>query len=207
MHCRYCGSSAKMSTLRAWKETQEIDTSLLDEFGQLIEEGSWGTETLEYALLRCQECKEVSLTRSFWSDFLTPYEQELHPATVYPQDPFDLKGLPKQVQIECRKASRLRAKPDAYLVGLRRVLEAVCQDLLGKERRVNLARSLAEVVSQEGYPSPIERAIQEVRRIANPGAHVGENSPTRSDRERAESLVSFCLRCMYELPVLLKTSP
>ncbi len=123
-----------------------------------------GAPKLDYRLLRCQTCHDLSLYSKLevhdWDcaglDY--PSDYDLHPC------------IPQTVSMNYREAKRVqKMSPNAFAVLLRRALEAVCDD-----RGVaadSLARRLKELSNRGEIPGKLADITTVLRELGNAGAH------------------------------------
>jgi Domain of unknown function (DUF4145) len=119
---------------------------------------------VDYLLLECQTCKDLSLYAKFeyqeWEEGRLEYPSryDLHPC------------IPPTVAENYREAKRVqRVSPNAFAVLLRRALEAVCND-----RGVStgpLVRRLKELSNRGEIPGKLSDISTVLRELGNAGAH------------------------------------
>jgi hypothetical protein len=93
---------------------------------QFVEHFGDVTWTRYWLLHCCPACSEPTLSSTWWSDELSDPEDESK--IIYPS-PRDNSALPPAVRQAYEAALRVKKiDPGLYAVGIRRMLEAVCND-------------------------------------------------------------------------------
>jgi Domain of unknown function (DUF4145) len=188
-HCQFPGSLE-----RKISEAIERDY-LLDQYGN--EHGEWVTVMEVH---QCPNCAGYSLSLYGSEDSMSP--DEVNVRLIYPQ-PRDISALPPRVRTEYEKAQRVRGiDPDYFAVGIRRTLEAVC-DERGVPRetpRDSLYARLQRLAQAGSLPETFVGMADHLKDLGNLGAHPGEIALDRDDVDVAADFMEAILEYLYRAP-------
>jgi hypothetical protein len=158
---------------------------------------SWDAGPI-YELLVCSVCSGVVLRRYFYHE-LRGAEDWLS-EILYPK-PFSVPtGLPEKIESAYRETLNLkRTDPNAYAIGLGRVLELVCYDRGAKGDR--LVDQINALNNLETLPATILELTHNLRHLRNIGAHEPDNL-TAKDIPLLDDLCRVILVYLYTAPQL-----
>lgn len=123
-----------------------------------------GEPQLEYAILRCATCRDITLLSK-----LDIHEWD-NPSLQYPSDYSLDPCVPGAVASNYREAKKVQnMSPNAFAVLLRRALEALCDDR--GVSRGNLASRLRELAAKGEIPGKLADISSVLRELGNAGAH------------------------------------
>lgn len=160
----------------------------------------YGDITIEiiWVLHRCPACSEPTLSE-FRDGIDDPLADELR--RLYPTAR-DNNAVPKSIREPYDRALRVKKiDPGFYAVGIRRMLEAVCDDqaiLPG-----DLFIRLTALADREAIPAKLEEQAQELRRLGNLGAHSKDIDVNQSDVPVIEDFAEAVLEYLYRAPAKL----
>lgn len=159
---------------------------------------SWDAGPI-YELLLCSACSGVVLRRYFYHE-LKDAEDWLS-EILYPK-PFTVpSGLPDKIEAAYREALNLkRTDPNAYAVGLGRVLELVCHDRGAKGRR--LIDKIKDLGDKGQLPASLRELAHNLRYFRNIGAHPETDKLAATDIPLLDNLCRLILEYFYTAPQL-----
>ncbi|MFN8204495.1 MAG: DUF4145 domain-containing protein [Solirubrobacteraceae bacterium] len=188
--CGHCGFEGTL------ERTGEIQVEIHDE-----EVPGYGDvrSTLYWILYRCPVCKEPTLASLWWSDeFSDPTDE---PEQVYPS-PRDNSALPKNVRDKYERARKVkRIDPGFYAVGIRRMLEAVCNDKGAAQG--DLFSRLNDLVTRGDLAATLGDQAHQLRSLGNLGAHDKDIDVEEVDVPAIEDFADAILEYLYRAPATL----
>ena len=159
-----------------------------EDYTEVIDESSdggfmWDERWL--AILVCGTCKTPSVYEDSWDEEKRRWVASL----AYPKP----LSAPRDVPAEIRRlfdeaVSALHSAPSLTAVGIRKCLEAVCDDRHAQGK--DLAARIAFLSSTGAIPKTLGEMMDASRAFGNIGAHFGQNSVTA---EQAKTLLEFTL--------------
>lgn len=161
------------------------------------EVGEWATVMEVH---QCPNCAGYTLSVYGWEDSMSP--EEAVTRVIYPQ-PRDASALPPRVEVEYEKAQRVRAiDPDYFAVGIRRTLEAVCEErgIPRQNSRDSLYARLQRLAKAGSLPDTFIGMADHLKDLGNLGAHPGEIALDRDDVEVAADFMEAILEYLYRAP-------
>jgi hypothetical protein len=160
------------------------------------QEGDTVNPPVEYALLQCQRCQEVSVQMR--EDYGGGFEAD-EPVFVYPAPRKLSYSIPEPLRLEWEEARAcFEAKAfTACIVIVRRTLEGTCQQQGVKKR--TLADSLKELRNQGLIDGILGEWADALRVVGNEGAHFTGRALEREDAEDALAFAEALLDHLYVL--------
>lgn len=189
--CRYCGNVGPMR-IAGTVSDMDID---VDETGFGQEHGTI------YDVLICSKCERPTFRAGIWYEGMD--EDEWTPRVLFPSKQKALSSLPASVASEYEAARAVASiAPNAYVVMLGRVLDAVCADrgAVGD----TLYHRLKDLAAKGEIPSTLADMAQNLRQFRNVGAHAELGSVTSSEIPFLASLSSAVLEYLYEAPLMVQ---
>jgi len=179
--CPHCGNTT-IHKLRTREDFHVVDED------DIVDECWW-------AILECSTCGELSLYRDYWDENRHLWTGKL----IYPVPIVAPAEAPENIQRLLREAVLVKpVSPSLCAVGIRRCLEAICNDKGATEK--TLRAKIKELASNQILPERLVEMMNSSRIIGNLGAHT---SSTKLTDEDAEVLIDFCsaiLEYVYVAP-------
>ena len=179
--CPHCGNTTQHKLRTRQDFTVEIEEDMFDE--------CW------WAILQCSTCGQLSLYRDYWDESRKTWTSKL----IYPVPiiaPIEVPGNIQQLFQEAVLVKPL--SPSLCAVGIRRCLEAICNDKGATEG--TLRGKVKELASKQILPERLVEMMNSSRIIGNIGAHTRSTKVTEDD---ASVLIDFCsaiLEYVYVAP-------
>jgi len=146
---------------------------------------------------RCPACSGPTLSE-FWDGISDPEDE---PSRIYPTAR-DNRALPKNIRDAYDRALKVKKiDPGFYAVGVRRMLEAVCDD-----RGVptgDLFNRLTALAQSAAIPTMLAEQAQELRNLGNLGAHEKDIDVEEADVPVIEDFAEAVLEYLYRAPAKL----
>lgn len=159
---------------------------------------SWSAGPI-YELLMCSACDGVILRRYFYHELRDADDWLLE--ILYPEPMSVPLGLPDKIATAYREALNLkRADPNAYAVGLGRVLELICHDRGAKRGR--LFDRIKDLGDKGQLPLSLLELAHDLRNYRNIGAHPRLDQLAASDIPFLDNLCRLILEYLYTAPQL-----
>lgn len=179
--CPWCSrpAVAKVQGIAVWDNTKSDDPSVV-----------------EYSLLQCSECGDVSLEsrEDFGSEFDQGSSIFVYPASRRLSDKIPI-GLRREFN-EAQGCFSVKAYGATALM-VRRILEGVCKEH-GIEEKV-LFKGLEKMKNEGLIDQTISEWATELRTLGNEGAHYTGNRVPRDDAEDALAFAEALLDHIYVL--------
>lgn len=189
VQCGHCGNRAPMEIVA------EYYLSTKATYDAPLEEGYL------HELLLCLTCKQVTLLKSFSSDFMDGTNSKVE--TLYPSALLNLSGLPHQIQQAYETAMKIRTiDANAYAVLIGRILEMICEDrqAIGKD----LYHKLSDLAAKGEIPDKLVGVADSLRQLRNFGAHASRGELTREEIPILDDLCRAILEYVYNAPHLVE---
>jgi Domain of unknown function (DUF4145) len=188
-HCGYAGAlEQKGEHVKAQSTTQHAE-----DYGDFEVSVVW-------ALFRCAQCGEPTLGSYVWAEeFFDPEDVEI--VRVWPR-PADNQALPPNVRSAYDLARRGRSvDPAFYAVGVRRTLEAICDNEgVPRGRGQTLEKRLDDLAATGRLPDELASVTTSLRRVGNLGAHEGLGEIQAADVPAVADLMEALLEYLYRAP-------
>lgn len=151
---------------------------------------------VEYALVQCSECAEVSL--QVREDFGMGFDGD-SPGVVYPAKRRLSMDVPEPLRREFEEAQDCFSVKayEATVVMVRRILEGVCKENNVQER--TLVKSLEKLKADGLIDTTIAEWANALRALGNEGAHYTGRQVPRDDSEDALAFAEALLDHIYVL--------
>jgi hypothetical protein len=114
----------------------------------------------------------------------------------------DNQAIPEKVRVRFDAARKVKvAEPGLYAVGIRRMLETVCNEegAAGKE----LFEKLDDLARKDRIPGTLAEAAHQLRKLGNLGAHDAEVDVEADDVPVIADLAEALLEYLYRAPAQL----
>jgi Domain of unknown function (DUF4145) len=114
----------------------------------------------------------------------------------------DNQAIPEKVRVRFDAARKVKvAEPGLYAVGIRRMLETVCNEegAAGKE----LFEKLDDLAHKDRIPGTLAEAAHQLRKLGNLGAHDAEVDVEAADVPVIADLAEALLEYLYRAPAQL----
>jgi len=165
--CPHCGNRAPQRLLLK-HDYDHPYSFVLEEDGNSYLEKEEGSS---YFVAVCTTCDEVLLYNQY--RYKVGVENFTHADLLYPEGIELERSVPDKVRACYAEAARIRrTAPNAYVVMIRRALEALCDDRGTKGRP--LKSRLSELASRGEMPALLVEVTSVLRVIGNTGAHHSE---------------------------------
>jgi hypothetical protein len=152
--------------------------------------------TRYWLLYRCPACDSATLEELWWSDEWSDGDEEAR--RIYPT-PRDNTALPDKVRAFYDAAlSVKKIEPGLYAVAIRRMLEAVCNDM--GVTKGDLYKRLTALADQGHIPGPLGEMAQQLRKLGNFGAHDMDVEVGPDDVPIIEDFADAILEYVYRAP-------
>lgn len=194
--CVHCGNGSKITVLleQPWVETtlvEFVDGSREDEWVWML------------SVARCHMCNGVLVHQTGWDQYSAAVRAKVLPLEylVWPHNGGLQYPVPQRIRELYASALSLKARsPDAFVVQIRRALEAVCQD---RGQHGSLSAMLRSLKDSGVIPATLSAIADAVRLIGNSGAHTG---PVVSafDATQADAFFRMVVEYVYGAPYLLE---
>jgi hypothetical protein len=183
-HCGFSGSLEDSGQVTAHTEHDEAEP-----YGPIQIQRIWH-------LSRCPNCEQPTLSAYTWVDPIYDSADDVDLERIYPTY-LDNDPLPVLVHQQYDSALRVKGiEPDFYAVGIRRMLEAVCQEQGAQGK--DLFNQIEDLVSQGKLPEVFAKMANQLRTLGNWGAHVADTKVTKADvpliQEFADSILDYLYR-------------
>jgi hypothetical protein len=188
--CGHCGFPGELEH----KGNTVVETSSDDvrDYGEI----EW---TRYWSLKRCPACREPTLSEIWWSDDVSSPDEE--PTAIYPT-PRDNSAVPENVSEKYDRALKVKkVDPGLYAVGIRRMLEAVCNDK--GVRTGDLFDRIDALAENRAIPGTLQAQAQRLRRLGNLGAHDKDIDVEEADVPIIEDFAEAILEYLYRAPAKL----
>jgi hypothetical protein len=151
---------------------------------------------VEYALVQCSECRDVSV--QIREDFGRGFNDD-NPGIAYPAKRRLSKDVPRPLRREFEEAQTcFSAKAyEATVVMVRRILEGTCKENNVQER--TLVKSLEKLKADGLIDTTIAEWADALRVLGNEGAHYTGRQVLRDDSEDALAFAEALLEHIYVL--------
>jgi Domain of unknown function (DUF4145) len=166
-------------------------TELAEGFGEI----HW---THVVSIFCCTACDEATIYESYWADEIGESfaEKRLYPTAR------DNSAVPERVRNRLEAALRVRKiEPGLYAVGIRRMLETVCNVEQAEGR--NLVAKLDDLAAKERIPAMLAEVAHELRALGNLAAHDDQIDVAPDDVPVIEDLADAILEYLYRAPAKL----
>ncbi len=154
-----------------------------------------------YEMLKCPACKNITIQRYEWADFMDPedvYLEIVYPIMQSEKIPF---GLPEGINKAFSAAQKIRnIDANAFAVLIGRVLEMVCVDR--KATGKTLAVQLQDLSDKGEIPSKLVMIAKNLRDFRNIGAHATLGELTKEEVPILSDLCNAVLQYVYTAPYL-----
>jgi hypothetical protein len=150
------------------------------------------------SIFRCTACDEATIYESHWADEIGEAfaEKRLYPTAR------DNSAVPERVQNRLDAALKVRKiEPGFYAVGIRRMLETVCNVEQAKGK--DLFAKLDDLASKERIPAMLAEIGHELRELGNLAAHDDGIEVAPEDVPVIEDLADAVLEYLYRAPAKL----
>ena len=196
LKCNNCGNNAPMNIVAEYFLSTVTYSFPEDEYYYPQPEAGY-----HYELLLCLACKEVTLRKYFYADYLDP--EDITVEILYPSTGLRLSGLPHQIQQAYEKALKVRPiDANAYAVHIGRILEMVCEDR--KATGKDLYNKLNDLATKGEIPTKLVGVANSLRHLRNVGAHASLGELTRDDIPILDDLCKAILEYVYSAPYLVE---
>lgn len=166
--CPHCGNRAPQRLLLKHDYDHPYRSLVLEEDGNSYSEKEAGSS---YFVAVCTTCDEVLLYNHYRHKVSA--ENFTHADLLYPEGIELERSVPSKVRACYAEAARIRrTAPNAYVVMIRRALEALCDDR--GTRQGSLHNRLSELASRGEMPALLVDVTSVLRVIGNTGAHNSE---------------------------------
>lgn len=188
MNCGHCGNPKDLKEVARGEIDAEVDND--PRYGRNV---LW----VEYVVVkRCPRCDQLTIYTYYSYDGSPSY-------IIYPR-PRDMTALPQNIRVEYDKAQKVKSIDNGfYAVGLRRVLEAICE-ANGITGRAHLAAKLPKLVANINLPDVFAGMTTYLRDIGNIGAHADGREVSSADVNAATDFIEAILEYLYIAPAKLK---
>jgi hypothetical protein len=193
----HCGNRAPMEIVADYYLSLKTtsDDPYYEEHYPQPEEGYY------YKLLLCLACKEVTLWKYFYADYIDA--EEITIETLYPSAALRLSGLPTQIQQAYEIALKVRViDANAYAVLIGRILEMICEDR--KATGKDLYNKLNDLATKGEIPTKLVGVADSIRQLRNFGAHAFLGELTRDEIPILDDLCRAILEYVYNAPYLVE---
>lgn len=189
--CGHCGNAAPMEIVASYSDiTRHRDEATGEPFD---------TSTT-YQILQCPACRAINLRSHFWHEWMDVEEQPDY-KLLYPSDIKVPLGLPRDIEMEFRAASKVKAiSANAYGVLIGRVLEMVCADR--KATGKFLSHRLSDLAKKGEIPHNLVEVANNLARLRNVGAHFDLGQLTPEEVPILEDLCKAILEYVYSAKFL-----
>jgi hypothetical protein len=185
-HCGFRGPIEYKDTVLLKREQEEITGYGTAEGAHSV--GVWV----------CPVCDEPTIWSWVFFDDLSvdTAERRLFPTVR------DNNAVPARVRTRLDAALKVKKlDPDFYAVGIRRMLETVCNEERAKGR--DLFAKLDDLADKGRIPDMLAEVAHELRRLGNLGAHDEDVSVAHEDVPVIEDLADAVLEYLYRAPAKL----
>jgi len=191
LECGHCGNKARMIVAAEysqiashWDQEQKIDFSYGDVFN----------------LLECQSCKKVTLTSTFWGEWMDPGDEDKQ--VLYPKNRDTPQGVPVEIEKEYLAALKVASiSTNAFGALVRRTLEMVCIDR--KAKGASLFEQLTDLANRGEIPDRLVTVANKIRNLGNIGAHASLGGLSEQEVPILENLTRALLDYVYSAPLLI----
>jgi len=186
--CYHCGNKGQLNVVG--EDTYSFVTQEDDVQGSYV-----------WKMLFCPVCHKITLYQDYSdSEMIDPeegfYDEE---SILYPENRFDLKGVPPQIKSALESAIKVKNIDTALCaIALRRVLEQICNDKEAKGK--NLDKMIKDLISRNILPNGFDEACSIIRLLGNSAAHGSESVFYISEVEELISLLKAIIDYLYVIP-------
>ncbi|HEY1690393.1 MAG TPA: DUF4145 domain-containing protein [Solirubrobacteraceae bacterium] len=185
-HCGFKGELERKDDVVAAQET-EWD----ERIGDITIETRW-------TLARCPNCERPTLESYVWVEPIYSEPDDARFERIYPTL-LDNDALPQRVRAQLDAAYRVKVvDPSFYAVGIRRTLEAVCNERGASAR--TLEGQIQILVDRDELPKVFAAMAAQLRRLGNWGAHDSATSVLEQDVPLIEEFADAILDYLYRAP-------
>ena len=187
--CGHCGTE---------KSLEHKENVILERRSQELQ--NWGEiEWVTVAsIYRCGACKELTVDQYIWADEVG---ESFADRRLFPTKR-DNSAVPARVRERLTQALRVkRIEPDFYAVGIRKMLETVCNEegATGSD----LFEMLDDLAAKDRIPRLLADVAHELRKLGNLGAHDETVSVSSEEVPPIEDLADAILEFLYRAPAKL----
>ena len=154
-------------------------------------------ERVEMRLFSCPVCHEVTLYKEVFNEEygFTDTLEYCYPKITVKHD----AAIPDHIQKAYEAALKIKNIDEPMcLIGLRRVLEAICKDK-GAEG-TDLSKMVNDLVNKKVLPEMLNDACWVVRQLGNSAAHADQTDFYKYEVERTTEFVGALIDYLYVLP-------
>lgn len=191
--CYHCGNTGLMRVEGEYKTKR--GGPIRDEGNNIVDYDP--VERVEMQLLSCPVCHEVTLYKEVFNEEygFTDTLEYCYPNIRVKHD----AAIPEHIKTAYEAVLKVKNIDEPMcLIGLRRVLEAICKDK-GAEGK-DLSKMVNDLVNKNVLPEMLDDACWVVRQLGNSAAHGDQTDFYRYEVERATEFVGALIDYIYVLP-------
>lgn len=191
--CYHCGNTGLMRVEGEYKTKR--GGPIHDEDNNIVDYDP--VERVELRLLSCPVCQEATLYKEVYNEEygFTDTLEYCYPKITVKHD----AAIPDHIQKAFEAALKIKNIDEPMcLIGLRRVLEAICKDK-GAEG-TDLSRMVNDLVNKKVLPEMLNDACWVVRQLGNSAAHADQTDFYKYEVERTTEFVGALIDYLYVLP-------